>query len=309
MRTPLILSVFLIFAGCASGPTIGTHPASSKSTLLERSSLTKPGWTDKVPPQTQNYLYFVGEGKDIKQEAAEEKAKLAMLRDYAFYLGADIKVLENVHREEIKKAQDEIYRTQGKVITKVDALVRIYSAGCRFVERYWEKWGKDDEITRYRYWVLGEVDKEFTEEERKRIKASEGIDKITQDFRNSDLTAELRTDKDKYSAGDTVFVFFKANDNCYAYLLDIYDKGKVDKIIDSYEIKGDGEHKLISVARYAGTEIVEILKLIVADKLLDMDTAISRIHPESIIDDLRAQADSLDARYAERSKRIMIEPR
>ena len=231
-----------------------------------------------------------------------------MLKDYAFYLGADIKVLESVHREEIKRAQDEVFRTRGKVITKVDALARIFSAGCRFVERYWER-SKEDKITHYRYWVLGEVGKEFAEKERERIRASKGYDKVTEDFSNSDLTAELRTDKDKYSAGDTVFVFFEANDNCYAYLLDIHDKGKVDKVIDSYEIKGDGEHKLISVARYAGTEIVEILKLIVADKLLDMDTAMKRVYPGSIIDDLRAQADSLNARYAERSKRIMIEPR
>lgn len=309
MKISFFLSSTIIIVWCVLGLTIRTHSAFSKATLLESSSSTKPGWIDRTPAETEDHLYFVGEAEDIKQESAEEKAKLAMLRDYAFYLGADIRVLEEVHREEIKKAQEEIYHTQGKVISKVDALVRIYTTGCRFIERYWEKWGQDEDKDHYSCWVLGEVGKEFAEEERARIKASEGYDKATEDFSNSDLTTELRTNKDKYTAGDTVVIFFRANDSCFAYLLDFYDKGKVDKVIDSYEIGMEGEYRLTSIAKSAGTEIVEILKLIVADKPLDVETAISKVYPGSIIDNLRTQADSLDARYAEKSETIIIEPR
>jgi serine/threonine protein kinase len=132
---------------------------------------------------------------------------------------------------------------------------------------------------------------------------------IRDDFKNSDLSAELRTNKDKYYDGDTVLLYYEANDDCYSYMLDFYGEGNVDKIIDSQEITKNKEYKFTSIARYAGVETVEILKLIVADKPLDIEMAMSEVKPQRVIDNLRAQADRLNTRYAEKSKIIRIEPR
>ena len=220
-----------------------------------------------------------------------------------------------MHREEIKETKDEIYRTQGKVITEVNALARVYSAGCRFVRKYWENWGKDDEAAHCKYWVLGEISKKFTREEMERIgehrekSASQNLDHLRKDFLNSDLTAELRTDKDKYLAGDTVLVYLKANYRCYAYLLDFYEEGKVEAIIDSYDMSRDGEYTLTSVARYGTSKMVEVLKLVVADRPLDIEKAMAQAHAKNVIEHLRAQAEELKARYAEKSTTIIIESR
>jgi hypothetical protein len=294
----------LLFVGCGSGPIFGTHPTSQKDTILETSSPFKPIWLNKLPPEAGDCISFVGEETDIKKESAEEKAKLDMLKDYAIYLGANIEVLEKIHREEIKREQDEIYKTKGQVITEVQALVNIYSSGCRFIERYWEKWRKGEDYVYYKYWVLGEINKKFVNEERERLNEANQIDAVKESFANSDLSVEVKEDKGRYKAGDSVVIKFWANDNCYAYILNFYGEGKTEYLGQKY-LENNTEYNLSAVAQYLG-KAEEIIKVIVSDKLLDIDRALKELYPLAIVENIRNQADDLKAKYAEKSTTIFI---
>jgi len=311
VRAYSIVLIFLLIVGCASKPHVGAHPPPSDIILLERSSTTKPIWIHELQAETENDLYFVGEGEDPERESAEGEARMDALREYALYLGADIKVLESVHREEIKRAQDEIYRTEGRAVTDVEALITIYSAGFRFTDRYWEEWRDEEGRIFCKYYVLGRISKVFAEKERERIaeEPKTFCTHMRDDFCNSDLTASLRTGKDKYCAGDEVVVYFGANDRCYAYLLDCYGDGQVVNIMEggSFEIEVSGvEYELTATAEYVRTEMGEILKLVVADTPLDIEWALHYVYPGDIIESLRAQAGELEARYAEKCVEFFI---
>jgi hypothetical protein len=299
------MSLVCFGVGCGSRSVYGTHPTSQKDTILETSSPFKPMWLNKLPPEADNCISFVGEGSDLKKESAEENAQLDMLKDYAIYLGANIEVLEKIHREEIKQEQDEIYKTKGQVITEIQALVNIYSSGCRFIERYWEKWRKGEDYVYYKYWVLGEINKKFVNEERERLNEANQIDAVKESFANSDLSVEVKEDKGRYKAGDSVVIKFWANDNCYAYVLNFYGEGKVE-YLGQKNLEKNTEYNLSAVAQYLGKS-EEVIKVIVSDKPLDIEKALKEVYPVHIIKNLRNQVNELGAKYCEKFLAILID--
>jgi len=310
-----IISIFTFYflllfgVGCGRGPIIGTHPTPQKDTLLEATAPVKPNWITEIPRG-----YFLGEGQGIKEKEAYESAIGDMLKRYAEHLGADFKVLTLIHQEEIKRITDEVHRTERRVITEIEALSKIITAGSEIRKRYWEKWGKmsgkDIEYTYYKYWVLGEVKDRFIEEERERIKRIRlsDFEKLRQDIPpNSDLTVEIRADKKTYAPGDTAKINLRASDDCYAYILNFYGEGKA-KLLKETMLEGNCEYQISGPIMYGGKP-EEIIYAIVSDKPLDINQALKEVYPLAIIENLRQQRDNLNARFAGKSITIFIVPK
>ncbi len=229
-----------------------------------------------------------------------------MLQRYAEYLGADFSLLVEVHKEEIKRLQDEMHRTQRKVITEAEAVIRISTRGSEVRETYWEKRSRGGDYTYYRYWVLGEVEERFIEEEQQRIAALADRD-LPSDFSNSDLSLDVRESKARYRAGDTVEVTFSANQDCYVYYLNLYGNGKL-VLQYSGELRAGQKRSMSCAAVYGGGER-EVMKFVACDRELDTDRAMREVYPASVVENLRAQAAALGANYSEKSVSILIESR
>ncbi len=297
----LAISLMLIIVGCGSRPVIGTHPTPEKDTLIESSAPERPPWLTEIPKGN-----FLGEGEDVEREKAKESAIADMLKRYAQYLGIDFKILTQIHQEEIKRLSDEVYKTQGRVITEVEALSKIITAGSEIRKIYWEKWRRDNEYTYYKYWVLGEVNEKFIEEEKQRIKKLKDWEELKKDFFNSDLRVEIKEEKGRYKPGEEVLITISANDISYLYLLNFYGEGEVE-ILGSKRLEKEGDYEMRGKAKYGGKG-EEIIKAIVSDKELNLEEALREIYPVSIIENLRRQAKEKKARYAEKSLLILIEP-
>jgi len=304
--------LLLFVVGCGRSPVIGTHPTLEKDTLLEAIAPVKPNWLTETP-ERPGYKCFVGKGEKMKEKEAEEEAIMNMLERYAQFLGADYRILTQIHREEIAQKSD-IYQTRGIVKTDAEILAGIITAGSEIKKRYWEKWqkmsGKSIEYPYYKYWVLGEVEDSFIKEERERIKAIRltGFDELMQDIPpNSNLSVEIRENKGKYKVGDELVIRFWSNESCYCYILNFYGEGKVRKLY-SDRLDKDIENVLKATAEYCGKP-EEIIKFVVSNKSLDIDKALNEVYPMSIIKNLRSQAKELEARYAEKSILIFIVPK
>jgi len=170
--------------------------------------------------------------------------------------------------------------------------------------------GKSIEYIYYKYWVLGEVETRFIEAERERIKKLRlsDFDKIRQDIPpNSDLAVEVQANKETFAPGDTVKINFRASDNCYAYILNIYGEGKTEFLKET-ELERNCDYSISGAIRYGGKP-EEIIKVIVSDKPLDISRALQEVYPLAVIENLRNQKDNLNARYAEKSITIFIVPK
>ena len=306
----LVIYIFILFGvGCHRGPIIGTHPVPKKDTLLEASEPVRPRWIIETPERI-GYKCFVGKGEKLKEKEAEEEAIMNMLERYAQFLGCDYRLLTQIHREEIALKSD-IYYTKGIVKTKAEILAEIITAGSEIKKRYWEKWGKLSgkslECIYYKYWVLGEVENKFIEEERERVKKLRlsDFEKLKEDIPpNSNLTVKVKADKETYKPGDTVKIYLEANDNCYAYILNIYGEGKVE-LLKEATLEKDVEYNLSGMIKYGGKS-EEIIKVMVSDKPLDINQALKEIYPLAVIENLVNQAKVLNARYDGESISIFI---
>jgi hypothetical protein len=303
---------FFLFMGlgCGSKTIIGTHPAPQKDTLLEASEPVRPKWITETPEKI-GYKYFVGKGEKLEEKEAEKEAIIDMLERYAQFLGCDYRLLTEIHREEIAQKSD-IYHTKGTVKTDAEILAEIITTGSEIRKRYWEKWGKISgksvECFYYKYWVLGEVENRFIEEERERIKKLKSGEELRADIKpNSNLTVEVKADKETYKPGDTVKIYLEASDNCYAYILDFYGEGKTE-LLGEVILEKNSEYRLSGMIRYGGKS-EEIIKVIVSDKPLNINEALKAIYPLAIIENLRQQKESLNARYAEKSITIFVVPK
>lgn len=296
----LTLYFLLTYISCSFKPIIGTHPTPLKDTLIESSSPIKPNWLTEIPKGC-----FLGSGEGRTEKEAKESAISDMLKNYAITLGIDLKVLTKIHQEEIKRITEEVIKTKRVVITELEALSMIITAGSEIRKIYWEKRAKNNEYIYYKYWVLGEVEERFMEEERQRIKELKNIEELKRSYANSDLNVEVYEKKGRYKSGEKVEIEFEANDNVYVYLFNFYGEGKVEFL--NSERLGKGEKGVLNAeARYSGKG-EEIIKVIASDKPLDIERALKEIYPKSIIKNLRSQANELKARYCEKSISILIE--
>jgi len=291
--------------GCSPAPIIRTNPTPEKDSLIEASAPVKPDWLS-LTPQVQGAQCFVGEGQALSQDKAKDAAIADMLKQYAQYLGVDFNVLVQVHQEEIKRLQDEIHRTERRVVTDAEAVSRIVTAGAELRAQYWEKRDRGDSYY-YRYWVLGAVEERFIEEEAARIKA-EKQQELPQDIATSDLEVQVELPGGyRYKAGDTVRFVVSANADCHLYMLNVYGEGKV-KCQYSGQLAADRRLILTCPAQFGGKK-QEDVKFVVSDKPLDVDRALRQVHPAAVVTALRQEAQQHEARYAEKTVPIIIEER
>ncbi|MCS7250466.1 MAG: hypothetical protein NZ608_06020 [candidate division WOR-3 bacterium] len=286
------LFLIILFVGCGSKLTIGTHPTPPKDSLIESALPVRPVWITKTP-EASGCKYFVGEelsGK-TKEEEARESAIADMLKRYAEYLGIDFKVLTQIHQEEIKKLKDDIHRTERRVITDIEALCKIITAGSEIKEKYWEKWakisGNNIEYYYYKYWVLGKVEERFIEEERERIKRLKDWKDLNINEKNSDLDIFVYEKKGKYKVGEEFLLEVEANDNCYIYFLNFYGEGKV-KFLGSEFVEKGSRCELKGKTIYEGGE--EKIIIFACEKEIDINSALKEVYPLAIIENLKNQA-------------------
>lgn len=287
--------------GCGPMLRWGTDPTPQRDTLIEASAPQKPDWIYNIP---QNSFQGEGEGRNIK--TAKEMAINDMLKRYAQYLGIDFKMLTKIHQEEIKRLQDEIHRTERRVIDSIEALSRIITAGSEIRKVYWEKYAKKtgDNIDYYyyRYWVLGEVDPIFINEERERIKRLKDWENLNINEKNSDLDISVYERKSKYKAGEVFSLEVEANDNCYLYFLNFYGEGEV-KFLGSEFIEKNSRCELKAKTVYQKGE--EKLVIFACEKELDVNLALREIYPLAIIENLKNQAKG--KRYAIKTISYLVE--
>lgn len=291
--------------GCASAPVTGTHPTREKDSLVERSASARPDWIT-LTPAVPGYKHFVGYGEDNKTQSAKDAAVSDMLKRYAENLGVNFSVLVQVHQEEIKRLQDEIHRTERRVVTDAEAVSRIVTRGTELRAQYSEKWVQDGHGY-YRYWVLGEVENRFIEEEAARIKGEKQRE-LPPDMANSDLVVWVELPGGtSYLAGDTVRFVVSANADCHLYMLNVYGEGKV-VCQHSGQLAPGCRVTLNCPAEYGGQK-QEDVKFVVSDKPLDIDRALKQVYPAAVVMDLRQQSRQLEAKYAEETVSILIESR
>jgi len=281
------ISLFLVilFVGCGSKSVIGTHPTPQKDSLIERSALQRPYWITDIPKNS-----FLGQGEGMDEKKAREEAINDMLKKYALYLGIDFKVLTKIHQEEIKRLQEEIHKTERRVITDIEALSKIITAGSEIRKIYWEKYvkmtGNSIDYYYYKYWILGEIDPTFTEEERKRIKRLRDWKDLNINEKNSDLDILVKEAKGKYKAGEDFILEIEANDNCYLYFLNFYGEGEVKFLGCEYIEKGSKCEFRGKTIYESGEEKVVIFG---CEKELDINLALKEIYPFAIISNLKEQ--------------------
>jgi hypothetical protein len=273
--------------------------------LVERSAPARPDWI-VLTPTALGHKYFVGESQGPSQDKAKDAAIADMLKRYAEYLGVDFSVLVHVHQEEIKQLQDEIHRTERRVVTDAEAMSQIVTRGTELRGQYWEKWDRGDGYY-YRYWTLGQVEERFIEEEAARIKG-ERQQELPVDMANSDLEVQVDLPGGvSYKAGDTVRFVVSANTDCHLYMLNAYGDGQI--ACQHYgRLAQDRRLTLTCPAKFGG-EKQEDVKFVVCDKPLDIERALKQVYPASVVMALRQEARQLEAEYAEKTVSILIESR
>lgn len=273
--------------------------------MVERSASARPDWI-ALTPIAPGYKCFVGESQDSSQDKARDAAIADMLKRYAEYLGVDFSVLVQVHQQEIKQLRDEITRTERRVVTDAEAVSRIVTRGTELRAQYWEKCASDNGYY-YHYWVLGDVEDQFIADEAARIKG-ERQQELPPDIVTSDLEVQVNLPGGtSYKAGDTVRFVVSANADCHLYMLNAYGDGK---IVCQYsgQLAPGCQRTLNCPAEYGGKK-QEDVKFVVSDRPLDVDRALKRVYPASVVMDLRQQAQVLGSKYSEKTVSILIEPR
>jgi hypothetical protein len=218
----------------------------------------------------------------------------------------DFSVLVHVHQEEIKQLQDEIHRTERRVVTDAEAMSKIATRGTELRAQYWEKYDRGDGY-HYRYWTLGEVADRFVEEEAARI-IGERQRELPPDMENSDLEVQVDLPGGtSYEAGDTVRFVVSANADCHLYMLNVYGEGKI--VCQRSSQLAPGCRLTFNCPAAYGGKKQEDVKFVVSVKPLDVDRALKQVYPAAVVMALRQQAQQLEAKYAEKTVSILIESR